>query len=145
MSADYYTNRLILRGKLESILRLAAEAGREGKINEEEREWPARFWFEKPSIDEDGKYVVFMEFAEAVPDYRFSLRVAKAAMDKFPDIEVWGEYLNDQDDEFGGLAYRNEDGFPNWYVEPDDWKAFLAGDYRNTSMGRRRMMELEQY
>ena len=63
---------------------------------------------------------------------------ARYILDRYPDVELSGGEDNDCFDHWKGYGGEYYGGAGFYFdVKPEDWDAFLAGDYANTTQGRK--------
>ena len=142
MSADCEST-LMMEGKLHRVMSLIGDIAKMDSDDPKVARIRLYNWtdnkvhgFERPIPD--GTYRVYVDFHYWHFAYKFSLEVARMVLDKYPDIAetMCAMYTNDEYDDCGGYSY--EDKFVHyWYVDPEDWKAYLDGDFKNTSQYRR--------
>ena len=62
---------------------------------------------------------------------------ARAILEKHPGANLEGWYLDGSGDRCGGYAtYDKDNDVHIWHILPEDWDAYLKGDYQNTSQAK---------
>lgn len=70
---------------------------------------------------------------------------ARTILEKHPGANLEGWYLDGSGDRCGGYAtYDKDKDVHVWNILPDDWDAYLKGDYQNTSQAKRKTANKEK-